>query len=897
MEAEQIVPRQDEEGAGTGANDGVPAVSPPDVQAQLRFSVFDAEDPRLQIINEDKNYSPLVLDYLKKHWKMADRGFDYNVVAVFGSQSTGKSTLLNRLFGTNFDVMNQETGRQQTTKGIWVSKADEANILVLDVEGTDGGERFEDQDFERKSALFSLAVSEVVIVNIYENNVGLYNGANLGLLKTVLDVNLQLFQQAASPKTCLFFVIRDFTDQTPISKLSATLLGYLNKIWAGLNKPAGKESCTMDDFFEFAFVGLPHKIFARDAFESHASKLRTRFIDAKSPDYVFKPHYHKHIPADGFPHFGHSIWSRIVSNRDLDLPTQTQLLAEHRCAEISEECYVTIFSPALVSLRKSVEEGQGHTAFECGDNAAAAAGISGGSGGYRTFGAHADVVTGATLAEYEAGASRYHRDVFLKKREALFLRMCGALEGIYAVLLGNLVRKAVVAFSAGLQARLRPSAVSTATIAAASSPSIDGTISLLSPDTTDVEFAVALHASAATAEAWFIDAATDAQLKGSSWSYEAALAQLREEMERLGAERRAEAVSSMTKQLEKSAAASLTEHVQSAMNEAGGAPGMWKTLVESYKQVWSGIECQLERRARGFEMPVEELGVLIKGMRWRTWTLFQESIRKEVSEDATLARLRQKFESKFRYDEMGVPRLWKLDDPIDVFFKAAFGEAEKLLVLFARMDVPTGLIGEEITDDPRFEPTSMTILPASRLQFLRDNFKKDANNLFIEAKRSMVVTTAKIPFWFVTLTIMLGWNEMMLVLFNPVYFVLMALFMSGVYAMWYFGMIGPAYQVAKVTLTEAVRQAQQQLDERNINLPLADYLGVAEAASSKQNSQQQKQSTSSSLSPKKMTTQKRLGESDMEGESIELKETAAIPAVASAAVTTANTRKSYSSTE
>ncbi len=66
-------------------------------------------------------------------WGLRDAGFDYNLVAVFGSQSTGKSmlslnifstsssthhtgTLLNRLFGTNFDVMD-ESKRQQTTKG------------------------------------------------------------------------------------------------------------------------------------------------------------------------------------------------------------------------------------------------------------------------------------------------------------------------------------------------------------------------------------------------------------------------------------------------------------------------------------------------------------------------------------------------------------------------------------------------------------------------------------------------------------------------------------------------------------------------------------------------------------------------------------------------------------
>lgn len=99
-----------------------------------------------------------------------------------------------------------ELERRQTTKGIWLSKnkkqgAEGAgdgtrmadNILVMDVEGTDGRERGEDQDFERKSALFALATSEVLIVNIWEHQVGLYQGANMGLLKTVFEVNLQLF--------------------------------------------------------------------------------------------------------------------------------------------------------------------------------------------------------------------------------------------------------------------------------------------------------------------------------------------------------------------------------------------------------------------------------------------------------------------------------------------------------------------------------------------------------------------------------------------------------------------------------------------------------------------------------------------------------------------------------
>ena len=38
-----------------------------------------------------------------------------------------------------------ESQRQQTTKGIWMSRAQGMNVMVMDVEGTDGRERGEDQ--------------------------------------------------------------------------------------------------------------------------------------------------------------------------------------------------------------------------------------------------------------------------------------------------------------------------------------------------------------------------------------------------------------------------------------------------------------------------------------------------------------------------------------------------------------------------------------------------------------------------------------------------------------------------------------------------------------------------------------------------------------------------------
>jgi hypothetical protein len=180
---------------------------------------------------------------------LTDQGFDYNMVAVFGSQSTGKSTLLNRIFQTDFDVMDEARERSQTTKGIWLARAPQTNTLVMDVEGTDGRERGEDQDFERKSSLFALAVAEVILINMWEHMIGLYHGANMALLKTVMEVNLALFQRTGSPKTHLFFIIRDHASGTPLESLSKTVLSDLHKIWDGLNKPAQLNSAQLETFF------------------------------------------------------------------------------------------------------------------------------------------------------------------------------------------------------------------------------------------------------------------------------------------------------------------------------------------------------------------------------------------------------------------------------------------------------------------------------------------------------------------------------------------------------------------------------------------------------------------------------------------------------------------------
>ena len=122
---------------------------------------------------------------------------NFAVVSIMGPQSSGKSTLMNQLFGTPFAVMDSAQGRSQTTKGAWLSTSAN-NTLVLDLQGTDSIESGDGgKTFERQSSLLALALCDVVIVNVWSNDLGRADASNMSLLRTVFEVHLQLFGGAA----------------------------------------------------------------------------------------------------------------------------------------------------------------------------------------------------------------------------------------------------------------------------------------------------------------------------------------------------------------------------------------------------------------------------------------------------------------------------------------------------------------------------------------------------------------------------------------------------------------------------------------------------------------------------------------------------------------------------
>ncbi|PPQ99267.1 hypothetical protein CVT24_009312 [Panaeolus cyanescens] len=314
---------------------------------------------KLQIINDQEQFLQGLDDQLT-NWGLQDISMAYEIVAVVGSQSSGKSTLLNHLFGTDFAVMDPAS-RGRTTNGIWLSAAhDPPNLIVMDVEGSDGSSRDDNQTFERKSALFALATSRALVVNMWENQVGLYNGGNMGLLRIILEEYLALFGGVAAADyepPQILFVIQAHSGITPLNSLSNTIMADLERMWQGIVKPPSLSSQQLKDHFNFQFESLPHIIWAPDAYKKGIDTLRKRFTDKNSSSYLFQQSKPPSVPVGGLELHMQMIWQKVQSSENLNLPSQHDLLAGAICDRISESILAR-FRPHLDPHIATINEGQ-----------------------------------------------------------------------------------------------------------------------------------------------------------------------------------------------------------------------------------------------------------------------------------------------------------------------------------------------------------------------------------------------------------------------------------------------------------------------------------------------------------------------------------------------------------
>ncbi|KII92556.1 hypothetical protein PLICRDRAFT_50920 [Plicaturopsis crispa FD-325 SS-3] len=732
---------------------------------------------RVQVVNDEKQFTSELTSQIER-WGLQDAGFGYNIVAVFGSQSTGKSTLLNRLFGTTFDVMD-ETRRQQTTKGIWMCRGKNMNVMVMDVEGTDGRERGEDQDFERKSALFSLASSEVLIINLWEHQVGLYQGANMGLLKTVFEVNLGLFgkkaQDGTSGRTLLLFVIRDHIGTTPLANLEATLTADLQRIWESLSKPAELQDRKLSDYFDLAFTTLPHKVLVPDKFEAEVQDLRKRFVDKSSPGYLFKPAYHKRIPADGVAFYMEGIWEQVQTNKDLDLPTQQELLAQFRCDEISAVA-LSEFNEQAKSQRRPIEAGR------------VVEGLGRLMRNWRT----------EALTRYDRDASRYHQGVYKRKRADLVASLDSTLSPLFLGQLKNLHKSCLVAFKKEM---------------------LDG----LHGD--EYNFADVVGKARQRCEERFKEGAEEARVEDTDeWSWQDEMGLLQEEIGTVADQCRKDETKKMVNLIERNFKKQISEPVDLSLNRA--APDMWDGVLRTFKETLDKAEATYLSKARSFNCTEDENATSLAALRTRAWLALRAKVDEQTADPVILSKLRAQFEEKFRYDDQGVPRVWKPEDDIDGAFKEAKDQTLELIPLYSKITpsdpanaytlppsaIPTSTSTSSLDDEFDF-PSSLTVFSETKALDLTNRFRKEADAYYVEAKRSTVSSVAQIPYWMYGVLVVLGWNEAMAVLFNPLYFTFLLTALAAAFAIVQLGLVGPLFHITRRVGHEVQRQATKKLRE------------------------------------------------------------------------------------
>ncbi|CAD8134089.1 unnamed protein product [Paramecium octaurelia] len=143
------------------------------------------------------------------------------VVGIIGRQSSGKSYLLNRVFGTRFSVSSA-----RCTDGVWGSLAmvNNQKFLILDCEGLFNGSRTEKE--EVKMLAFITAISDITILNQDAS----FSRHQNELLNNLVEASNQLNDEKLF-QGFLYMIIRDVssTDNLGLEKEQMRNLDRLRK--------------------------------------------------------------------------------------------------------------------------------------------------------------------------------------------------------------------------------------------------------------------------------------------------------------------------------------------------------------------------------------------------------------------------------------------------------------------------------------------------------------------------------------------------------------------------------------------------------------------------------------------------------------------------------------------
>ena len=140
------------------------------------------------------------------------------------------------------------------------------------------------------------------------------------------------------------------------------------------------------------------------------------------------------------------------------------------------------------------------------------------------------------------------------------------------------------------------------------------------------------------------------------------------------------------------------------------------------------------------------------------------------------------------------------------------------------MQISMDEIDKDIISNPvsifnqNFDSSILVLISPTRSMLCKQQFLKEADTLYIEAKRSTIATNTLIPPWFIVMTVALGWNEIMAILRNPMLSFFFLIAMAIAYFIWFTDLGGPISSVIKAGSLEAFRQGKTKLKEKGVDV-------------------------------------------------------------------------------
>ncbi|KAF1865881.1 hypothetical protein Lal_00021110 [Lupinus albus] len=660
-----------------------------------------------QLLDGDGVFNVSGIETFMKEVKLAECGLSYAVVSIMGPQSSGKSTLLNHLFGTNFREMDAFKGRSQTTKGIWMARCAgiEPCTLVMDLEGTDGRERGEDDTaFEKQSALFALAVSDIVLINMWCHDIGREQAANKPLLKTVFQVMMRLFSPR---KTTMLFVIRDKT-RTPLENLEPVLREDIQKIWDSVPKPQAHMETPLSEFFNVEVVALSSYEEKEEQFKEQVASLRQRFHHSIAPGGLAGDRRGV-VPASGFSFSSQQIWRVIKENKDLDLPAHKVMVATVRCEEIANEKYAAFAAnEEWCQLEEAVQSGQ----------------ITG-------FGKKLNSLLDVYLSEYDAEAIYFDEGVRSAKQKQLQEKLLQLVQPAFQSALGHVRSGTLDKFKETFDKALKGG---------------EG-------------FSEAANNCIGSCMAQFDKACLDVVIEHANWDASKVREKLQRDIDAHVASVRAEKISELTTTYEEKLKESLSGPVEALLD--GANSDTWSSIKNLLRRETESAVSGFSGALSRFDMDEDTRHKMILSIEDYARGVVEGKAREEAGR--VLIRMKDRFTMLFSHDSDSMPRVWTGKEDIRAITKTARSASLKLLSVMAaiRLDdnadsIEKTLVVALVDSSNNAVNRSITMVDP----LASSNWEQEAN------KRN---NNWLPPPWAIVALVILGFNEFMTLLRNPLY--------------------------------------------------------------------------------------------------------------------------------